>query len=74
MFSVFNSRQICLYRENKASSIKQMGKLISQSVTENLKIRNSGPSVSDHVRLDRIAHHRLVMDNKGITNTLAVME
>lgn len=42
-----------------------MGKLISQSVTENLKIRNSGPSVSDHVRLDRIAHHRLVMDNKG---------
>lgn len=53
-----------VFRENKASSIKQMGKLIWQSVTENLKIRNSGPSVSDHVRLDRIAH-RLVMGNKG---------
>ncbi len=50
--------------ENKASSIKQTGKLISQSVTENLKIRNCEPCLSDHVRLDRIAH-RLVMGNKG---------
>lgn len=60
-----DSRQkLPLYKENKASSVNQNGKLISQSVTETQerKIRNR---CTDQVHLDRNAH-RLEMDNIGM--------